>query len=370
MLLISADPIATGAIAQVLAGSGSFRLQAVNDRRIAKARIAGGGVDVVVDDWRAGVPSRADGFTAPAQRGPVPVIALCDTEPAGGDTLPAERFFAPGGEFTGLPEAIRSIVSRRAESRDRSLRRTIRTRSPVVAVIGAKGGVGATTVALNLAAVWAGEREVILAEIHPSAGSLSFCFRPQRAVGSLMNLLRMSSDQISAERTASLLWRSPELPRLRVLFGPNDTTACHEITDEYAQAILAALGSLADTVVVDLSSALSSTTWAVLRNVDLLTLVVERDVLCIKAAARFLKAADEHPEIPLNIAPVLVNRSAVSCPIPIPEIEQQLGPLSAVLPPAAEICMLAEAAGTPLVLRAADTLVGQSLKDLAAHLRP
>jgi hypothetical protein len=70
--------------------------------------------------------------------------------------------------------------------------------------------------------------------------------------------------------------------------------------------------------------------------------------------------------IPQPIEMILVNRASPHCPMPLPEIETQLG-FSAlgVVPPGPDICLSAELAHTPVIALQAESLVADSLISLA-----
>ncbi len=70
--------------------------------------------------------------------------------------------------------------------------------------MGAKGGVGTTTVALNVAAALAGHRRVILAELHPELGSLPLYFQPHRSMRDIGDLL--APQRIERTNFRSAIW--------------------------------------------------------------------------------------------------------------------------------------------------------------------
>jgi septum formation inhibitor-activating ATPase MinD len=73
--------------------------------------------------------------------------------------------------------------------------------------------------------------------------------------------------------------------------------------------------------------------------------------------------------VPQFIGSVIVNRSSLATPIPIPDIEAQLGiPTLGVIPPAAELCVASQKARVPLVAFDPQSLMAQSLITLAGRL--
>jgi MinD-like ATPase involved in chromosome partitioning or flagellar assembly len=85
-------------------------------------------------------------------------------------------------------------------------------------LVGAKGGAGTTTVALNVAAVLAQQRhKVTLVEMHPAFGTLRRTSGP-RTDPNLSHLLEAAA--IGPADTEACLWPCEKVPGLSVLFGP------------------------------------------------------------------------------------------------------------------------------------------------------
>ena len=153
----AAEAALTRAAVEQHAGSAN-RCQSVERLSTALARIAGGDVDLVLLDLSGGSESKSDerleDFLELHREAPLtPIVVLCSAQDEG-LALKAMRAGAAdyviketGGDSLG--RAIRTAIGIRAKAEPS------RTAGKVVTLVGAKGGAGTTTVALNVAAVLA-----------------------------------------------------------------------------------------------------------------------------------------------------------------------------------------------------------------------
>jgi pilus assembly protein CpaE len=354
----------------------AFKLQCVETVATALARIGGGGIDVIVLDLAldAGRSSDSLGIFLPVRHaaGRVPIIVLYDAHDEA-VALKAMRAGAAdclpkGGSSSALNRAIRSAV---ASAPKHPVSRTVKLVAPrptrgTISFIGAKGGVGATTVALNVASVLAQDSKVILVEMRPAFGTLQPYLKPYGHIRNISHLLREQAQDIGAEEAGACLWPCKTVPGLSVLFGPQTVEQCRELTPAHVKRLLGALVTLADYLVLDLPASLSEANRAAAEVSSRLILVVERDPLCVQAAKWMARAMESWDGAPQPIETILVNRSSPVCPMPVPEIETQVGfPALGVVPPEPDICLAAEVAHTPLVAFRPDSVIAGSLIALA-----
>ena len=266
-------------------------------------------------------------------------------------------------------ELIRSVTeTRRTED---ASDRIAPQRKPgkVITFMGAKGGVGTTTVALNTAAVLARRSNVIVVEVRPTFGTLSLYFNAPTRTLTIAHLFEMESTAINTMEAEACLWSYESIPGLWFLFGPRTMEQCREIRPDHVKALLAALAKLADYVIVDIPTSLGEANRAVIEGSSQLALVVERDATCVQSAKLILLSIGVwNPALQVAGA-VIVNRAALATPIPIPKIEAELGvPTLRVIPPASDLCNAAQNAGSPVVAFDPESLVAGSLAALAERL--
>lgn len=379
VLLISDEPAGTELIRGALAHrEGWFKLQCVGSLPTGLARIAGGGVNVVLLDLalsRGEGDERLGPFHALHESAPgVPIVLLCHGEEEN-HALSAVRDGAADYMLkercsTDLRRLLLSVVERHSRPIDPVCTQSLAARKPgtIITVLGAKGGVGTTTVAVNVGSVLAQRNKAIVAELRSTLGTLSQFFRPQTRNRSITCLLGMEPSMIAETQAASCLWPCRSIPGLSLLFGPQTVEPCQEPGPPHAKGILGVLAKLADFVVVDLPAALSEANRAAIQASDLLALVVERDPICVQTGKMIRQSIEAWNHAP-EMGAVIVNRAPLNASASIAEIELQLGvPILGVIPPAPDICCAAQTAHTPLVAFDPESVAAGSLTALAERL--
>jgi pilus assembly protein CpaE len=238
--------------------------------------------------------------------------------------------------------------------------------------MGSKGGVGTTTVALNVAATLAAHRRVILMDLHAELGSLPLYFQPHRSVrdiGDLLNAAERAEDIVLHE-LESCLWPVKNIPGLQVLFGSRSPRNSIPLDPANATGILALASEIADYVVLDLPASLSETNRAVLENSACLALVVERDPISVQSAKLILSHVDSWKAAKLTIGAVILNRAALVSPLPFAEIDAELRITTlGVIPPSPDLCAAAQHAHIPVVMLDADNLASLALRELSREIQ-
>ena len=376
VLLVDATSYAIDPIRRALGDrANQFRLQCVEDVSTALARIAGGGVDIVL--MRLGPATSPEGdlwdgfLKLHAGATKVPIVVLCDSA----DENLAEKALQKGAADYLIRETydvhLLRVLDSTVEKTSHPLESGRATpsaakRARVLAFMGAKGGAGTTTVALNVATALAQNHSVILVELHPVLGTLTHYFQPHRSSQDIGHLLKRDHGAIGTREVEACLWPCKEAPGLQLLFGPRDVKKLRTIEPEDARTMLTVLNTLADYVVLDLPVSLSETNRAVIEDADLLALVVERDPICVQSARQILQAMDYWKAAAVVMGAVIVNRAGLVSPLPMPEIEAALSvPIFDTIPPAQDLCAAAQNAHIPLVVFDVESLAAVSLCDLS-----
>ena len=352
-----------------------FRVQRVADVPTALARIWGGGVDMVLVNLPAVGSSESDRLVpflelrSKAQG--IPIVVLCGSA----EQSLAERAIREGAADYLIREAydadllrvLRSVAGKIKLLPGRSRPAAAAGKGGKVLVfMGSKGGSGATTVALNVAAALAQDRSVILAELHSELGTLSHYFQPHRSIHDIGDLSYADDGIPGAQEVETRLWPCKNVPGLQVLFGSRNLENARSLSPGNVRAILTELTESADYVVADLPVSLSAANRAVMEDAALFAFVVERDPISVQAAKLMLRALDSWKAARVSIGAVIVNRTALVSPMPLAEIQAELPiPILGVIPPAADLCAAAQHAHTPLVTLDADSLPAIALRELS-----
>src|SRR5438093_7335468 len=194
----------------------------------------------------------------------------------------------------------------------------------IVAVYSPKGGVGRTTVAVNLAIAASTElgRKVVLVD-----GSFQF-----GDVGVLLNL---------NPRNKSIADLVPELENggepdsldlfvinhsagVRVLLAPPSPEMAELITTGGVKRVLEGLRLTHDLVIVDCSSYFNETTLAILDMADVILTMLTLEITSIKNIRQFLEVADQLGYEPDKVRLVL-NRADSTLGIRVTDVEHSIG---------------------------------------------
>jgi len=348
----------------------SCRCQSVERLSTALARIAGGDVDLILLDLSRGDLSRGaepesdrlEDFLKLHHEAPqTPIVVLCSAQDEG---LALKAMRAGAANYV-IKEASGDNLGRAI--RTASNAEPARKAAKVMALVGAKGGAGTTTAALNVAAALARQRhKVTLVEMQPAFGTLAPYFQPSNLTRNLSHLLEPAV--VGPADAEACLWRCEKIPGLNVLFGPQTAGQCRQIAPDRIPAVLRALAANTDYVVVDLPASLSEANRAVVENSGLLALVVERDPVSVELAVQ-MKRAMETWNAPQPIGTIVVSRATLRFPISLAEIDSQLGgPALGHIPAEADLCQSAQNGSAPLVMFMPESNIAGSLIALAERL--
>ncbi|MER5470199.1 AAA family ATPase [Streptomyces sp. NPDC002685] len=158
----------------------------------------------------------------------------------------------------------------------------------VVTVTGAKGGVGATVTAVQLAlAARASGHNVALLDLDLQSGDVASYLDVQfrRSVADLAAITdinpRVLQDAVYTHDSG-----------IALLLAPAEGERGEEVTDRVARQVLGALRSRHDVVIVDCGSQMNSATAAAVEMADQALLLVTPDVIAVRAAKRMVRMWD------------------------------------------------------------------------------
>ena len=224
----------------------------------------------------------------------------------------------------------------------------------VLAFIGAKGGVGTTTTALNVAtAVSMQEKRVVAAEIRPSYGTFSAQLNLVRPVG-LVSLLELDPGKIDERVVSSHLIALPS--GLRLLVGPQSAAEHRDIEPQRVETIINIIASMVDYAILDLPSIPSDANQAALRRCDFVALVVEPESTTLASgivAVEQMRLWGLHGD---RVGVIIVNRTSLPAPIKPDQFRTGLEhEVIGVIPTGSEAIGAAQRAGLPVVLYRPDS---------------
>lgn len=162
-------------------------------------------------------------------------------------------------------------------------------RGTVVPVVGAKGGVGTTTIATHIALDHLNEHpeaRVCLVDADVEKGDVSALLEVRQAV-SIANVARVSDDMTTQTVRDALVHHETGL---HLLLAPVDVRESEYVTPEALRAIIELLQREFDLVVIDGGGHVSPTQAAVIEAVGAAVVVTTADVLAVRAMRKRMQA--------------------------------------------------------------------------------
>ena len=371
VLLIEDNPGDARLMREYLAGSTNpyFALEVADRLGKGLERLERGDFDAVIVDLCLPDAQGFETFLAVRTRAPtVPIVVLTGID----DEMLAEKAVREGAQdylvkgridAAQLGRAIRYAIARQQAASPRTTGRQGKT----VSFIGAKGGVGTTTLAVNVATAWARKGfAVTLVELRSSPGTLAHQLHAT-PVGNLRHLLELEPAGITPEELATRMSKLPS--GLRVLFGPQTVEEYGEIAPEHARAIVRSLARDTHYVVLDLPCEASPGNRVAIEGCDFAVLAVEPEPLCLKAGKTVVQLLEAWGLSRLLIGAVVVNRGLWGSGVHAREIRAELGcEVVGMIPPGVEAVRSAMQTGLPLILSRPESNPAAALNDLALRL--
>jgi CheY-like chemotaxis protein/MinD-like ATPase involved in chromosome partitioning or flagellar assembly len=238
-------------------------------------------------------------------------------------------------------------------------------RGKIITMFGAKGGLGVTTMALNLAVAMAQSgQDVILAEIRPGQGSLGLQlgFTSSKAVGTL---LAKAAREINATLVeGSLVSHGSGVRLLLSSYDPNETTLTRNA--DQALQIVKYLSTLTKYLIVDLGPGIDDINRKVLPISDRPMLLVEPMRVTLTMAKTSLDELEKMGLSSNRFDFIMVNKVRSSLQMPWQQAEAMLGhSIASIITPAPELAYQAAEAATPMLQMQPDSLSADQARKLA-----
>ncbi len=252
------------------------------------------------------------------------------------------------------------------EKNDRAAMPKNDNRGFVVGLIGARGGLGTTTIALNLAAGLQARlrSDVILAETLPGRGALALELGLDASYG-LTDLLSRTkpADITPGSVRAALQQGSSSVKVLLASDRPRDMNLIGQNANY--RTIVSMLSELARFVILDLGASLQPFTQALLPYCDELFVVLEGNPNAVVTAKALIEDLQAFGAPDQNIHAILNNR-ILSDSLPLTsQVQEKLGrAIVAALSPAPDLFLQATRLQSPVVLSQAGSLTARQFNKL------
>ncbi|HEV2426453.1 MAG TPA: response regulator [Terriglobia bacterium] len=376
VLLIEDNPGDAKLVSMMLARSKgvSFHLETRDRLTPGLERLAQGGIDALLLDLS--LPDSHGFETFDRAQAAVPLLPIVLLSSLDDETVAmravergAQDYLIKGRvDDHSLSRALRFAMQRqKKQAADLHRGHAAEEGARFLVLVGAKGGVGTTTLALNLAAcvAWA-KRSVVAVELRPDYGTFSYQLAMTPAKN-LSHLLALEPDQINEGEINSCLTKLPS--GLQVLFGPQAIREFKPVEAARAEALLSGLAGLADFIVIDLPAAFPAASQAAARYAHFAGLLVDADPGTVAAAKVTLEQMCSAGASRSLLKAVVVDHSPLEHGLRVNDIASQLDcRIFGTVPQAAELCMRSQRAGSPFVLSEPNSIASVAIYEMAYKL--
>ena len=267
---------------------------------------------------------------------------------------------------TELQARVKALLARMSEKRGGTVLAKNENHGYMIGVLGARGGLGTTTLAVNLAAGLHArtKSEVIVAEMLPGQGALSLDLGIISSKG-LVDLLSINKlSEITRDRVReSLVHHASGLKFLLASDRPRDMHLINQ-TANY-ESIVKALAGLARFVILDLGMGLQPFAEKILPSCDQVLIVLEgmpNTIIHTKVLIDDIAALHVNRK---NIYAVLNNRIRSDTQLPSSQVQTKLDhEIVSTLTPAPELFVQATRMQTPAMLCQPESLTARQISKL------
>ncbi len=237
----------------------------------------------------------------------------------------------------------------------------------LVVLLGASGGSGTSTLAVNLAAALAREsRRCALVDLHPGAGDLAALLdlKPQHSLADLcLKASRMDQAMVESALVCHACGVSLLAPPAR--YDDIPLVSPHGV-----HKVLTLLRQLYPFTVVDLEDCFHEEQVIALRQADSVLIVFRPDFTSLRNTRRLLEHLDQLG-LPQALVRLVLNRCGQAKELPTGEVEQALGrSVSFLVPDDPRTVNGANNTGIPAVLKAPSAAVSQVVAEMAQGVNP
>ncbi|HTX90542.1 MAG TPA: response regulator [Anaerolineales bacterium] len=266
-----------------------------------------------------------------------------------------------------LTAHVKALLSRSNKGRVMTSPLPTEKRSMTIGILAPRGGLGASTVALNLgdSLRMATKADVIVAELRPGRGTLGPDMGESKPKA-LMELLTGKLADMTRQKVKEQLFVHEN--GLRILFGsvqPKDALLVN--STEPMEALVNRLSFLTPYLVLDLGTGLSPLTTKLAASCSLIFVVAEPVPNSVLHSKYLIEDLTELGISKRAIQVVVVNRIRSDTQLNMSQVEDQIGqaPIVAVTP-APELIYMATRMKTTAVSSRPDTLTVQQFAKLAS----
>lgn len=268
---------------------------------------------------------------------------------------------------TELQAHVRTLLARNPKKKTDELKLPpTEQKGYVIGVISARGGLGVSTIATNLAAalLTRTQADVILAQLTPGLGTLGMDLGiPSQAA--LTEMLQCTIPEITREKIqTSLVKHNSGLKLLLASENPRDVNLTSQVKN--FEALVVQLSSLARFIVLDLGFGLPTYAQKLLLMCNERVVVLEGSASTIQHTKLLISEMNASNIQPETITVILNNRQRSEAQMSANKAQEKLGhPIAATITPAPELFSQAIRVHSPAVISQPSNMTSQQFLKLA-----
>jgi pilus assembly protein CpaE len=263
--------------------------------------------------------------------------------------------------FAQVNSILKRVPQRAAGSRIDSPNKGL-----LVGILSAKGGVGISTLAANLAIEIHKQsgKPTILSDFRPGQGTICLDLDIQNNSGMIQILEGDTGPEISTRLPEMLLEEKTGVKTLLSSYHPADAKFLTHV--EHFHQIANGLNTLADYTILDLGPALTPVTVRILPECDKIIVCLEPSPANITQTKILIQDIINSGIGEGRLITVLINRQRSGVQLSKEQAENQLGrQFNLIFTPIPELAYQAAATNIPLLLKADDTMTAEQFHALA-----
>jgi len=263
---------------------------------------------------------------------------------------------------------VNSIL-KRAPQRTSSAPDAIAAQGTLIGIVSSKGGIGISTLAINLAIEIHKQsgKTTLLTDFRPGQGTISMDLDVQNTNGLIKLIEEEPGFDTSHMISDSLLDHKSGLKTLLSSYHPSDAKYITHV-EQYHQ-VAQQLKSFADYIILDLGPSLTPLTSRVLPECDKIFICLEPSPGNITQTKNLIQDLINNGIGEGRFTIVLINRQRSSVQLSWEQAENQLErKIDQIFTPVPEMAYQAAANNTPIVLRPEDSMTKDQFRDLAKSI--
>lgn len=238
-------------------------------------------------------------------------------------------------------------------------------KAQVLTFFSTKGGVGKTTLAVNLAISLAGQgKRVLLIDASLQFGDVGITLN-QKAHKNIYNIVQ-NNEEITTALVEQNFSKHPS--GLLLLLAPVEPAFADAIKTEHLNGIIEAIAGSFQFIIVDTATSIGPIELAILDRTDLVLLVATLEISSLKNTKLCLKTLSDI-SFDLKKVKLVLNKDIPNVGIGGKDIEEGLGiPLYATVPMDSETAQRALNLGEPFVQKCPETTIAQAIQRMAENI--